>query len=92
MNTECGGLGLNSTTRPISPQAQSGMTQLLSTTRLWLNDGVLVEPLIGIRPWISLNTYEHSIRALLGPEGVNEAKKAEEGKGESKTGPRHRAS
>ena len=40
---------------------------------------VLVEPCVGLRPWVSSETYEWAVRQLLGSHAINAAKDAEEG-------------
>ena len=44
---------------------------------------VLVEPELGLRPWISSEVYEWSVVKLLGSKAINKAKDAEEGTFES---------
>ena len=44
-----------------------------------MDDGVLVEPLIGARPWANAQCLEDSIHLCWGPNAINEEKKAEEG-------------
>jgi len=44
-----------------------------------MDDAVLVEPLLGFRPWVSRDAYEHGVRQLLGPDAINAEKDALEG-------------
>ena len=44
-----------------------------------MDDDILVEPLIGLRPWQSASTLESGARKLLGQGAINESKKVEEG-------------
>ena len=39
-----------------------------------MDDAVLVEPLLGHRPWVSAAVYEDGVRQMLGPGSINEAK------------------
>ena len=46
----------------------------------WLmDDGVLVEPLVGLRPWCSVACLEDCMRLCWGPRAINEQKKDDEG-------------
>ena len=46
----------------------------------WLmDDGVLVEPLVGLRPWLSAADCDASMRRVWGGEAINVEKMAEEG-------------
>jgi len=47
--------------------------------KILVDDMVLVEPCIGLRPWISAETYQWAVVKLLGDKAVNAAKDAEEG-------------
>lgn len=40
---------------------------------------ILIEPLLGIRPWLSAAAVEHGAKLILRDEAINERKKAEEG-------------
>eukprot|EP00974_Lingulodinium_polyedra_P080052 7753138-Lingulodinium_polyedra.AAC.1 len=44
-----------------------------------MDDLVLVEPALGLRPWISRTAAERAISSLLGPAAVNQDKKEQEG-------------
>ena len=44
-----------------------------------MDDDILVEPLIGLRPWQSASTLEWSACKLFGQGAINESKKIEEG-------------
>ena len=46
----------------------------------WLmDDGVIVEPLVGLRPWLSSQTMEAAMRRTWGPAAINKEKRDEEG-------------
>ena len=47
--------------------------------KILVDDMVLVEPCVGLRPWVSSETYEWAVRQLLGSHAINAAKDAEEG-------------
>ena len=39
----------------------------------WLmDDGVILEPLVGTRPWLSMAVLEDCMRQMWGPEAINE--------------------
>eukprot|EP00972_Heterocapsa_arctica_P079821 11760866-Heterocapsa_arctica.AAC.1 len=44
-----------------------------------MDDAVLIEPLLGIRPWVSASAYEHGTKQMLGQGAINAAKNAVEG-------------
>ena len=44
---------------------------------LLMDDAVMVEPMLGRRPWITGRMVESSIRKIFGPKAVNEEKKKE---------------
>ena len=44
-----------------------------------MDDTILIEPALGIRPWMSVETAERCIRAALGPDTLNDEKDAVEG-------------
>ena len=44
-----------------------------------MDDGVLVEPRLGVRPWAASATFEEGLRILLGRMALNVKKLAEEG-------------
>ena len=44
-----------------------------------MDDGVLVEPRLGVRPWSASATFEEGLRLLLGREALNVKKLADEG-------------
>ena len=44
-----------------------------------MDDLVLVEPALGLRPWVSRTAAERTIAQMLGPAAVNEEKKKQEG-------------
>ncbi len=41
---------------------------------------ILVEPLLGVRPWISMCALEHSAKQVIGPDAINCTKRDEEGR------------
>ena len=45
--------------------------------RCWalMDDTVLVEPVLGLRPWLSAFAFEEGAKLLFGPEAINEEKK-----------------
>ena len=47
--------------------------------KILVDDMVLVEPCLGLRPWISAETYQWAVMKLLGDKAVNAVKDAEEG-------------
>ena len=47
--------------------------------KILVDDAVLVEPLLGLRPWISAACYETGVKQMLGKEAVNREKDAIEG-------------
>ena len=47
--------------------------------KILVDDAVLVEPLLGLRPWVSAACYETGVRQMLGKEAVNQEKDAIEG-------------
>eukprot|EP00435_Cladocopium_sp_Y103_P038135 s583_g10.t1 len=47
--------------------------------KILVDDMVLVEPCVGLRPWVSSEVYEAAVVKLLGPNAINAAKDAEEG-------------
>ena len=47
--------------------------------KILVDDMVLVEPCLGLRPWISSETYEWGVVKLLGEKAINKAKDLEEG-------------
>ena len=47
--------------------------------KILVDDMVLVEPLIGLRPWTSASCYDEGVRLLLGKDAVNEEKNLLEG-------------
>ena len=47
--------------------------------KILVDDMVLVEPCVGLRPWVSSEVYEWAVRQLLGKNAINAAKDAEEG-------------
>jgi len=49
-----------------------------------MDDGVCVEPLIGLRPWVSGACYLDVMQHILGPESLNRAKEAVEGEFEER--------
>eukprot|EP00969_Alexandrium_andersonii_P018911 825555-Alexandrium_andersonii.AAC.1 len=44
-----------------------------------MDDGVLCEPALGVRPWLSEAAYLEGMRRCLGPKALNEKKDALEG-------------
>ena len=48
-------------------------------SKILVDDNVLVEPWIGLRPWVSAEVYEEGVRMLLGEAAVNAEKDREEG-------------
>ena len=47
--------------------------------KILVDDMVLVEPKLGVRPWVSSEVYEWGVVKLLGEKAVNKVKDAEEG-------------
>ena len=47
--------------------------------KILVDDMVLVEPCLGLRPWVSSETYEWGVVKLLGEKAINKAKGLEEG-------------
>lgn len=47
--------------------------------KILVDDMVLVEPLIGLRPWTSASCYDEGVRLMLGKDAVNEEKNLLEG-------------
>ena len=47
--------------------------------KILVDDMVLVEPQLGLRPWVSSEVYEGAVTKLLGKKAVNALKDAEEG-------------
>eukprot|EP00435_Cladocopium_sp_Y103_P033871 s4663_g8.t1 len=47
--------------------------------KILVDDMVLVEPMLGLRPWVSSETYEWAVTKLLGAKAINAVKDAEEG-------------
>ena len=47
--------------------------------KILVDDMVLVEPMIGLRPWVSSEVYEWAVVKLLGEKAINKLKDAEEG-------------
>ena len=47
--------------------------------KILVDDMVLVEPCVGLRPWVSSEVYEWAVKQLLGENAINAAKDAEEG-------------
>ena len=49
--------------------------------RAWalVDDGVMVEPMLGIRPWLAGSLYESAAKRLLGPDAMNQEKNDLEG-------------
>ena len=45
-----------------------------------MDDSILIEPLLGIRPWIATSTVEECTRNTMGPATLNEEKDLVEGK------------
>ena len=48
-------------------------------TYVLMDDGVLVEPRLGVRPWAASATFEEALRILLGRDALNVNKLAEDG-------------
>ena len=47
--------------------------------KILVDDAILVEPELGLRPWVSSDCYEAGVKLMLGQEAVNEEKNALEG-------------
>eukprot|EP00972_Heterocapsa_arctica_P086451 12743451-Heterocapsa_arctica.AAC.1 len=43
-----------------------------------MDDAVLIEPLLGIRPWVSASAYEYGTKKIMGEGSINAAKNAVE--------------
>ena len=62
--------------RPPNPE----VNDTVAYAAKWLmDDGVVLEPLVGNRPWLSMEVMEWVMRQAWGPTAVNEDKKEEEG-------------
>lgn len=48
-------------------------------SKILVDDNILVEPWIGLRPWVSAENYEEGVRMMLGDAAVNADKDREEG-------------
>ena len=48
-------------------------------SRILVDDNVLVEPLVGLRPWVASEVYELGVKTLLGEAAVNREKDLIEG-------------
>ncbi|OLP75601.1 hypothetical protein AK812_SmicGene44576 [Symbiodinium microadriaticum] len=48
-------------------------------SRILVDDNVLVEPLVGLRPWVASEVYELGVKTLLGDAAVNQEKDLIEG-------------
>ena len=48
-------------------------------SKILVDDNVLVEPWMGLRPWVSAEVYEEGVRMMLGEAAVNAEKDREEG-------------
>ena len=48
-------------------------------SKVLVDDCILIEPLIGLRPWVSAEVFEDGVKKLLGRQAVNEEKDAIEG-------------
>lgn len=48
-------------------------------SKILVDDNVLIEPWMGLRPWVSSETYEEAVRLMLGESAVNAEKDKEEG-------------
>eukprot|EP00959_Pyramimonas_sp_CCMP1952_P222596 4653344-Pyramimonas_sp.AAC.1 len=44
-----------------------------------MDDGVVLEPLVGLRPWLSAEELDGAMRRVGGPDAVNEEKLDVEG-------------
>lgn len=51
--------------------------------KILVDDMILIEPRIGLRPWVSSEAYEWTVVKLLGEKAINKAKDLEEGTFES---------
>ena len=48
-------------------------------SKILADDNMLVEPYIGLKPWVSAECYEHGVKLMLGDQAVNAEKDKEEG-------------
>ena len=48
-------------------------------SKILVDDNILVEPWVGLRPWVSAENYEEGVRLMLGEAAVNADKDKEEG-------------
>ena len=48
-------------------------------SKILADDNVLVEPYVGLRPWVAAEIYERGVRMMLGDEAVNAEKDLAEG-------------
>ena len=48
-------------------------------SKILVDDCILIEPWMGLRPWVSADHYESGVKQLLGKDAINKAKDLEEG-------------
>ena len=48
-------------------------------SKILVDDNILVEPWVGLRPWVSAENYEEGVRMMLGDAAINADKDKEEG-------------
>ena len=65
--------------RAHSPQLPRRDGAVYFDGKILVDDMVLVEPCLGLRPWVSSEVYEAMVRRILGEKAVNAVKDAEEG-------------
>ncbi len=47
--------------------------------RIWVDDGISVEPDLGYRPYLAVRIYERAVKTLLGESAINREEMTEEG-------------
>ena len=62
--------------RPANPRRDLSAT---FTSRILVDDNVLVEPYVGLRPWVAAEVYEKGVKTMLGNNAVNAEKDNVEG-------------
>ena len=61
---------------PAQPRRDLGVN---FSSRILVDDNVLVEPYVGLRPWVAAEVYEQGVRMMLGRSAVNTEKDSVEG-------------
>ena len=55
------------------------MMSHITPTFSWMTTSILIEPLLGRRPWMAARLAEEGARRVFGPLAINAEKKDEEG-------------